>query len=180
MLHVVWLGMLILGFALLLLSLVLAYIFNIFELADELSGRKAKRQIKKLREMNVGTGGLEGVSTRDVYSSATSGSLMSISNILENEEPSMSIESGDVSDDSEDIGTNYMQNNEVKKESGEIDDPETSYLQEDDIGTSDLVEVGTTYIREDLCGEGLSDKPKYGRIKKGIFIIEEQTSLGGD
>ena len=65
-------GFIILGVGVLLFvtSLVLMVVFKVPELIDELSGRKAKRQIKRLKELNEGTGAVEGMATEDFYMSA--------------------------------------------------------------------------------------------------------------
>lgn len=73
MLREMWLIMLISGIVLLATAVLLLFVLRIPELLDELSGRKAKRQIKRLRELNIGTGVLETIGTDDVYLSATSG-----------------------------------------------------------------------------------------------------------
>ena len=48
-------------------SILLTFLWKIPDLLDELSGKKAKRQIKRLRELNIGTGGFEGISTNELY-----------------------------------------------------------------------------------------------------------------
>lgn len=72
-------GFIILGVGVLLFvtSLVLMVVFKVPELIDELSGRKAKRQIKRLKELNEGTGAIEGMATEDFYMSAGGYSITS-------------------------------------------------------------------------------------------------------
>ena len=72
-----WLVMIIVGFVLLVIAVALIFIFRIPDLLDELSGRRAKRQIKKLKELNIGTGGLDGMATEDMLSVPNDGSLLS-------------------------------------------------------------------------------------------------------
>lgn len=48
-------------------SILLTFLWKIPDLLDELSGKKAKRQIKRLRELNIGTGGIEGITTNELY-----------------------------------------------------------------------------------------------------------------
>lgn len=72
-----WLVMIIAGFVLLVIAVALIFIFRIPDLLDELSGRRAKRQIKKLKELNIGTGGLDGMATEDMLSVPNDGSLLS-------------------------------------------------------------------------------------------------------
>ena len=50
--------------------------FKVPDLLDELSGRKAKRQIRRLKELNIGTSTIDGLSTDDVYAAIPSGSLL--------------------------------------------------------------------------------------------------------
>lgn len=47
--------MLSMGILLFALSITLIFALKIPDLMDELSGRKAKRQIKRLKELNIGT-----------------------------------------------------------------------------------------------------------------------------
>ena len=76
MLYNIWLAMVIIGLILLVVSLILVFALKIPELMDELSGRKAKRQIKRLKELNIGTGGLDGMVTGDFYLSMPSSTLL--------------------------------------------------------------------------------------------------------
>ena len=76
MLWDIGLVMVVVGLILLVVSLILVFALKIPDLLDELSGRKAKRQIKRLKELNIGTGSLEGIPTDDFYSSLSSGNLI--------------------------------------------------------------------------------------------------------
>lgn len=91
--------MLMVGVVLLIISLILMVAFNVLDLIDELSGRKAKRQIKRLKELNIGTGGLEGLPTDEVYETIPSGFLLS--------EEIKKVDTSTV-DDSDNIKTGYM------------------------------------------------------------------------
>ena len=64
------------GVFLFALAVILTFVLRIPDLMDELSGRKAKRQIKRLKELNIGTGAIEQMSTEDVYMVASSGNLL--------------------------------------------------------------------------------------------------------
>ena len=81
MLYSIFIIMLVCGSCIFCLSLVLMFALHILDVMDELSGRKAKRQIKHLKELNLGTGSLEGISsglaTGDIYQAFSSGSLLS-------------------------------------------------------------------------------------------------------
>lgn len=59
--------MVIIGVLGISVSILLTFLWKIPDLLDELSGKKAKRQIKRLRELNIGTGGIEGISTNELY-----------------------------------------------------------------------------------------------------------------
>lgn len=171
MLEILWLGMLITGFALLLLSVLLIFIWRIPELVDELSGRKAKRQIKRLKELNIGTGSLDNMSTNDIYSVISDGNLVA-DEISEkdlekkyklDEDASVAEEQNIIDnhvdeDDEDDEGaTSDMQSEESK--TGYISDA-TNYMDDED---------GETGILEDIR-EVLASK-------QNILIIEEQTSI---
>lgn len=71
-----WVIMLVCSILLFLLSLTLIFVFKVPDLLDELSGRKAKRQIRRLKELNIGTSTIDGLSTDDVYAAIPSGSLL--------------------------------------------------------------------------------------------------------
>lgn len=67
MLNVAGIIMFCVGLLGLIISIALAFGWKIFDLMDELSGRKAKRQIKHLRELNVGLGGSSSLDTNELY-----------------------------------------------------------------------------------------------------------------
>lgn len=76
--YYLWVGCLVTGMVLLLLAVLLSVVWHVPDMMDELSGRKAKRQIKKLKELNTGTGILEtfSMNTEDFYHAIGSGSLV--------------------------------------------------------------------------------------------------------
>ena len=55
MLKAIWAGMLILGLILLILTVVLSICWRVVSIANELSGRTAKRQIELLKNIKVST-----------------------------------------------------------------------------------------------------------------------------
>ena len=63
----VWIGCLGAGVLLLIVALILSVVWKIPTLLDELSGRKAKRQIERMRNLNIDAGTLEVIATDDFY-----------------------------------------------------------------------------------------------------------------
>mgnify|MGYP006959353619 CR=1 FL=1 len=92
MLTIIGICMLIVGAVGVFISLLLAFLWKIPDLLDELSGRKAKRQITRMKELNIGTGGIEGITTNELYEMINAsgnlvwGSLGTRSQNLEEEE----------------------------------------------------------------------------------------------
>lgn len=153
MYRVLWLGMLLLGLLLLVIAIILFFVWRVLDLMDEISGRKAKRQIRRLHELNIGTGSLGRMSTTDVYSTLMNGV-------------------GVVSDSS---SINAVSNETPKK----IGTADSSY-DEDEVATCDMSSEKTGYI-SDMGEEGatnfLEDVNSILGSKKSISIIEEQSSL---
>lgn len=156
-----WVGMLLLSFILLVISIVLVFVWNIPGIIDELSGRKAKRQIKLLHELNSSTNTFDNLSTNEIYVGISSGTLLNeeLSNIDSVEE----VRTLGVSSDEDDyeVPTSYL-NDEVEEK--------TSYLDEDD-------EVATSYLEEN---EDCNIQYETGlNVKHNVTIriIEEQSSL---
>lgn len=154
MLWNIGIGMVVVGLILLIISLILVFAFKIPDLLDELSGRKAKRQIKRLKELNIGTGSLNSISTNDFYMAISSSD--SISDTGE-----YSIKSELLSDTmdvkvSENINNNYV-DDEIK----------TQFMDSDELEESQE----TGYIEEDATG--ILVEKKYFNIN----ILEEQSSL---
>ena len=157
MLWNVWLGMVIVGVILLITSIILTFILKIPELLDELSGRKEKRQVKRLRDLNVGTGSLDGVATEDVYQVMSSGSLLSdevnievINTKIEKEQ--------EIEDEGKDLPTSNLDYEENK----------TGYVSEGE---------STSYIDSSDVTNILYDIEKYNITKHTVEIIEEQSSI---
>lgn len=61
--------MLAIGFILIVLSLVFTVVWKVPSLIDELSGRKAKRQIERMRKLNIASSNLTGMDTAEFYRS---------------------------------------------------------------------------------------------------------------
>lgn len=148
MLWNIGMAMLIVGAILLLVSLTLVFTLKIPDLLDELSGKKAKRQIKRLKELNIGTGSLEGVTTDEFYMSlSSSGQLLSEDYLYDKK---VKKESPKLNNEEEDSKTQYMETTE---------DSPTGYMQDDDV-------------------TGMLDEVKdFIHTKHVINIIEEQSSL---
>ena len=66
MLDSLWIALLVAGVLLLIVSLFMTLYWKVLNLIDEISGRKAKRQIAKLREYNSSTGEMTSVSTGEL------------------------------------------------------------------------------------------------------------------
>lgn len=155
--------MLSLGILLFALSITLIFALKIPDLMDELSGRKAKRQIKRLKELNIGTGAIEEMGTEDVYMTVSSGNLLgedvAPKKVHVVESPTLE---SDIEEDEEDnIATTDM--------SSESDD-KTDLMEEDEEGSK------TEYIDEEATGI-LQEIQDFVDSKHIIEIVEEQTSL---
>lgn len=148
--------MLTVGVLLLVVSLILVFALRIPELLDELSGRKAKRQIKHLKELNIGTGSLEGVATEDFYNSLSSGNMISEEYEIRSEVAKQ-------------VTSEILSKEENKKEDISVEDVDkTQFIEEDDVPTG-LVEDE----EDEATGLLVEDKPK----KNVIQLLEEQSSL---
>ena len=149
--------MLFLGIFLFALSIILIFVFKVPDLLDELSGRKAKRQIIRLKELNIGTGAIEEMGTDDVYLSVSSGNLLGeeiskkVSSVKQDLNPTLTDE------DEEDIATTEMS-----------EENKTDFMDEE--------EVKTEFIDEDAT-DILQDIQDFCESRHIIEIVEEQTSL---
>lgn len=149
--------MLFLGIFLFALSIILIFVFKVPDLLDELSGRKAKRQIKRLKELNIGTGAIEEMGTDDVYLSVSSGNLLGeeiskkVSSVKQDLNPTL------IDEDEEDIATTEMS-----------EENKTDFMDEE--------EVKTEFIDEDAT-DILQDIQDFCESRHIIEIVEEQTSL---
>lgn len=158
----IWIIMLVLAFICLAVAILLTFIWDIPNLIDELSGRKAKRQIKMLHELNSSTSTFDKLSTNEIYSGISSGTLLNeeLVNTCEEEEIE-NYNNKDVcslGEDGEECSTSYL---------SEDGDESTSYLEDD-------VEESTSYLDTQ---EKVSLEPKKENVGLDIKIIEEQSSL---
>ena len=182
MLYTVWIIMLVTGTLLLFLSIILMFTFRVPDLLDELSGRKAKRQIKRLKELNGGTGALENISsgfnTDDIYSAISSGSLIS-------KEISEIQEVGSIPEPLEDVKKSVVCQ-EVKNITSEESTgimgitPSSSNVNSAssvEEKTGYMSEIATSYIEDSDVTNILSDVECHKANKRVVEILEEQTSI---
>lgn len=66
-------SMLALGASLIVLALIFTVVWRVPSLIDELSGRKAKRQIERMKKLNIASSNLNGMDTSEFYKSMRSG-----------------------------------------------------------------------------------------------------------
>lgn len=179
----IWVLMLVLSFVMLVISIILMYVWDIPKLVDELSGRKAKRQIKMLQELNSSTSTFDRLSTNEIYSGISSGTLVNeeLSNIYKEKTEryihdippisSLEVFNSDLATLSK---VNALEDNEeatsfLNNEDGEP----TSFLNnEDDESTSflgDIDEESTSFLNEDIIENSLEEL--------SIVLLEEQSSL---
>lgn len=148
--------MLTVGVLLLVVSLILVFALRIPELLDELSGRKAKRQIKHLKELNIGTGSLEGVATEDFYNSLSSGNMISEEYEIRSEVAKQ-------------VTSEILSKEENKKEDISVEDVDkTQFIEEDEVPTGFVEDE-----EDEATGLLVEDEPK----KNVIQLLEEQSSL---
>ena len=148
--------MLTVGVLLLVVSLILVFALRIPELLDELSGRKAKRQIKHLKELNIGTGSLEGVATEDFYNSLSSGNMISEEYEIRSEVAKQ-------------VTSEILSKEENKKEDISVEDTDkTQFIEEDEVPTGFVEDE-----EDEATGLLVEDEPK----KNVIQLLEEQSSL---
>lgn len=188
--------MLCVGVVLLAISLILIFVLKIPDLLDELSGRKAKRQIERLKKLNVGTGSLEGMDTDDVYLALSSGSLVSedieVQTKISSRDLDEETNTGDIQVDSSGnrdgssgslLSSNEEENipvsreikiEEVSEESNISEEDPTGFMDVDETDTED---AATSYVGEGEVTGMLNEIQEYENNKKVIEIIEEQTSL---
>lgn len=151
------------GILLFALSITLIFALKIPDLMDELSGRKAKRQIKRLKELNIGTGAIEEMGTEDVYMTVSSGNLLG-----EDVAPKKVhiVESPTLESDIEEDEEDNIATTDISSES----DDKTDLMEEDEEGSK------TEYIDEEATGI-LQEIQDFVDSKHIIEIVEEQTSL---
>lgn len=179
------------GVLLIVISIVLIFVLNVPAMLDELSGRKAKRQIKRLKELNVGTGSFDTISTSGLYNVSTG----TQTNISTDEEDDFDVKDNFVShtetndsivnnsstssesvvetpkevEDEDSVSTNYFQ--ETGNDSADLEETaNTNFLGDDEPVEEDEDEVSTDYFVGLNLGDVLNSTGK-------LVILEEQTSL---
>lgn len=187
-------GFIILGVGVLLFvtSLVLMVVFKVPELIDELSGRKAKRQIKRLKELNEGTGAVEGMATEDFYMSAGGYSITSdmadINDSLVSDSKRLDTSSTDIGED-----TDSQQPKEgIEEDSKDDEESATEMVDGSDEDDFDAEEAATEMVDDsdeddsptDLIDEDdqptdlLSEEDETSKNDTHIItILEEQSSI---
>lgn len=160
----IWIIMLLVAFICLAGSILLVFLWDVPSLIDELSGRKAKRQIKMLHELNSSTSTFDKLSTNEIYSSISSGTLLNeeLHNIDKDEVKDLDI--NESLEDAEETSTSFL-GSEVEES--------TSYLADD-------VSEATSYLGEEDYEEStsfLSTEEEVGINPIKITILEEQSSL---
>lgn len=154
MLKSVWVTLLVLGILLFILSLFMMLYWKVFSLIDEISGKKAKRQIAKLREYNNSTGEMTSVSTGDLeLLMAGGGSLL--------DETVTKVDTGERSlKDMIDDPYGSVGKGAVKKHKST-----TKPVRRQEY----VVDEGVTGLLEDVAEEI--------RSRKSVIILDEQSSI---
>ena len=187
-------GFIILGVGVLLFvtSLVLMVVFKVPELIDELSGRKAKRQIKRLKELNEGTGAVEGMATEDFYMSAGGYSITSdmadINDSIVSDSKRLDTSSSDIGEDTD----NQQPKEDIVEESEDDEESATEMVDDSDEEDFDAEEAATEMVDDsdeedsptDLIDEDdqptdlLSEEDETSKDDTHIItILEEQSSI---
>lgn len=187
-------GFIILGVGVLLFvtSLVLMVVFKVPELIDELSGRKAKRQIKRLKELNEGTGAIEGMATEDFYMSAGGYSVTSdiadISDSLVSDSKRLDTSSSDIGEDTD----NQQSKEDIAEDSEDNEESATEMVDDSNEEDFDAEEAATEMVDDsdeddsptDLIDEDdqptdlLSEEDETSKDDTHIItILEEQSSI---
>lgn len=151
MLGTIWVILLIAGVFLLLASLFMALYWRVLSLADEISGKKAKRQIAKLREYNSTTGEMTAISTGELeLMLAGGGSLLA--------------------------ETVTKVDTKVKSLKDMIDDPYGS-VGKGAVKPVNKLPVEHEYVVDEGVTGLLSDVELGMLSKKSIIILDEQSSI---
>lgn len=192
-------GFIILGVGVLLFvtSLVLMVVFKVPELIDELSGRKAKRQIKRLKELNEGTGAIEGMATEDFYMSAGGYSITSdmadiddsiVSDSLVSDSKRLDTSSTDIGENTD----NQQPKEGIEEDSEDDEESATEMVDDSDEEDFDAEEAATEMVDDsdeddsptDLIDEDdqptdlLSEEDETSKDDTHIItILEEQSSI---
>lgn len=162
----IWIIMIVVGSLLFTVGVILMYIWDIPSLVDELSGKKAKRQIKMLHDMNSSTGTFDKLSTNEIYSTIPSGSLISGElantsdfNILPISNNSINFSENISSEEDLEESTTYINADEEES---------TSYLSVESCESTSFLDV--------TKGNNVNSVEGF-KNSKTIKVIEEQSSL---
>lgn len=162
----IWIIMIVVGSLLFTVGVILMYIWDIPSLVDELSGKKAKRQIKMLHDMNSSTGTFDKLSTNEIYSTIPSGSLISGElantsdfNILPISNNSFNFSESNSSEEDLEESTTYINTDE---------EGSTSYLSVESCESTSFLDV--------TKGNNVNSVEGF-KNSKTIKVIEEQSSL---
>ena len=173
MLTIIGICMLIVGSVGIFISLLLAFLWKIPDLLDELSGRKAKRQITRMKELNIGTGGIEGITTNELYEMINAsgnlvwGNLGTRSQNLEEDEKVKEKVVTPVNKVVENVGeVSEKKDERVIQTEPDIEDSEIDIEENDDdeVPTGNLIESG-------------EDFSSINSEKVNVVVIEEQMSI---
>ena len=179
------------GVLLIVISIVLIFVLNVPAMLDELSGRKAKRQIKRLKELNVGTGSFDTMSTSGLYnvSTGTQNDVVvdedddfdvkdNFVSPTETDDPAVNnsstssesvVETPKEVEDEDSVSTNYFP--ETGNDSTDLEETtNTNFLGDDEHIKEDEDEAATGYFVGLNLGDVLNSTGK-------LAILEEQTSL---
>lgn len=146
------------GSLLFIISLFMMLYWKIFNLIDEISGRKAKRQIAKLREYNSSTGEMTSVSTGELELMMAGGSSMLSEPITKVDTGERSLK--DMIDDPYGSVGKGAKKYVINRQSPEERKPKQSeYVVDEDV----------TGLFSDVEFDAMS--------KKSIIILDEQSSI---
>lgn len=160
MLDTLWLILLITGILLFIVSLFMMLYWKVFNLIDEISGRKAKRQIAKLREYNSSTGEMTSVSTGELELMMAGGGSLLDETVTKVDPGERSLK--DMIDDPYgSVGKGAVKKSAVIKPKREP--------KEEPHKQSYTVDEEVTGLFEDIAEEIKS--------KKSIIILDEQSSI---
>lgn len=170
MLNIIGISMVIIGVTGLFISILLAFIWRVPDILDEISGRKAKRQIKHLREINIGTGGMEAIRTNELYGIMDSGNLVWSS--LESSKDSR--EDLEVKDTPEKV----EEAKEVKYENYVVATKDKTPKLVEKGNKSDELEIelfSSGEVDESISTSELQNKKQ--RVNNKVIIIQEESSI---
>lgn len=145
-----WIMLLAIGVLLFIVSLFMMLYWRVFSIIDEISGRKAKRQIAKLRKYNSTEGDMSSVSTGELELLTTGGGSMLTETVTKVSTGSASLRDR-IDDPYRHVGKGAIKQSPEEKPS--------------------------VYVLDD-CVTGILSEVELGMLsKKSIIILDEQSSL---